>query len=861
MSVFRKGMALTLMVFAFCSCSTIRQRPLIIRGPQLSEELENALREIASYEFGQSRTSLSVVQEHVRSVQTNKSESAIFERRLLRLLNSEVTVDCKRFVCRQLSLIGSEGSVAGLAKLLGNPELSDMARYALQRIPGSSVDKHLVDRFHKQRRMARIGIINTLGERRSERAIPILVKQLRVSDAETAKAAAAALGKTGGPEAVNALREARGSKRDEIQAAVDDAYLLCADGLLAAGDRENASSIYGELYEADEPVNVRVAALRGLALSEEKRPVNVLLDAIRTQEYEIQAAAAQFLRDIPGEQATKEIASELENASVPVQLLLLEALIDRGDSVGLEEIVALSNSDTEAVQVKAFQALGVTGDASVIPLLVEAAGGSEGSVQSAARRSLYRLSAKRVDSQIIDLLRDSDPSIQVELIKAVSERRIGMGTPVLLELTLSESSDVRTECFRGLGVVAGKQDLAAVLDVVPRAKNELELKEAEKAILSISRRTSSDDNPAGLVLRSLKNAGDDVPLRCLLIRVLGKIGGGPSLQAVREAMKSDNSDVSDTAVRTLCEWPETGPLDDLLEIAKSSENEIHRVLALRGYIRLLGMRSDRTAQKTLELYEEVLGLTDRQEEKRQALAGLSEVEGVRTLEILEKYLSDKSLGNEAAMGILKVAEKLPQALSHKAVDFVDVVQDTVKNEDVLKRAEAVRRELEKFEGYITSWQVAGPYSEESMDVEGLFEKVFPPEETGFDDWKPFPQSSDSDASWVADLGKVLGGENCVAYLRTRVFAPESQQVRMELGSDDGVKVWLNKELVHANNVRRGWELAQDKVNVNLRKGRNELMIKAINGSSSWGVGVRFRTLNSRRVEGLRIESGPAGSDK
>jgi hypothetical protein len=41
---------------------------------------------------------------------------------------------------------------------------------------------------------------------------------------------------------------------------------------------------------------------------------------------------------------------------------------------------------------------------------------------------------------------------------------------------------------------------------------------------------------------------------------------------------------------------------------------------------------------------------------------------------------------------------------------------------------------------------------------------------------------------------------------------------LELGSDDGVKVWLNQKLVHAKNVARALRPGSDKVNVALNAG-------------------------------------------
>ena len=64
-----------------------------------------------------------------------------------------------------------------------------------------------------------------------------------------------------------------------------------------------------------------------------------------------------------------------------------------------------------------------------------------------------------------------------------------------------------------------------------------------------------------------------------------------ALDAVRAALKKEDltAEVKDAAVRTLSEWPDAAPADDLLALVNTSSNQTHKVLALRGYIRMAGM--------------------------------------------------------------------------------------------------------------------------------------------------------------------------------------------------------------------------------------------------------------------------------
>ena len=69
---------------------------------------------------------------------------------------------------------------------------------------------------------------------------------------------------------------------------------------------------------------------------------------------------------------------------------------------------------------------------------------------------------------------------------------------------------------------------------------------------------------------------------------------------------------------------------------------------------------------------------------------------------------------------------------------------------------------------------------------------------------------------------------------------------LELYSDDGVKAWLNGQLVHANNVTRKIPSRPDAVEVTLKKGANTLLLKVTQNTGPWGALVRMRPMESRR---------------
>jgi hypothetical protein len=59
-------------------------------------------------------------------------------------------------------------------------------------------------------------------------------------------------------------------------------------------------------------------------------------------------------------------------------------------------------------------------------------------------------------------------------------------------------------------------------------------------------------------------------------------------------------------------------------------------------------------------------------------------------------------------------------------------------------------------------------------------------------------------------------------------------VKLSLGSDDSIKVFLNGAAVFANDVGRGAALNQDQVSLSLPEGKSQLMLKIVNGGGASG---------------------------
>jgi HEAT repeat protein len=114
----------------------------------------------------------------------------------------------KAVACKQLSIYGTKAAVPELAKLLSDEHMASWARIALEAIPDPAADAALVEAAGTLNGKLLVGVINSIGARRSSGGFDQLTKRLSDGDEQVAAAAAVALGKIGGEQAVHALRQA-----------------------------------------------------------------------------------------------------------------------------------------------------------------------------------------------------------------------------------------------------------------------------------------------------------------------------------------------------------------------------------------------------------------------------------------------------------------------------------------------------------------------------------------------------------------------------------------------------------------------------------------------------------------------------
>jgi HEAT repeat protein len=416
--------------------------------------------------------------------------------------------------------------------------------------------------------------------------------------------------------------------------------------------------------------------------------IDMVIDTLKSNDPQMQSGAIAIVRDIPGPEVTKALAQELPKLPATAQVQLLSALGDRGDATALPAVIEACKSQEESVRVAALRAVGQLGNVSVIPLLAERAAATRGNEQKAAREGLYRLRGPEVDAAILKSLASVSAGVKAELIGAVGERNIGGAVETLLQTAKDADRKVRLESLRVLRIIGRPEDMPALVNLLLETKDEADRGEAEKLVAAVAHKIEDKTRQAAAVQAVLPNI-KEVPARASLLRVLGRIGDAGSLPILRTALSSREPEIQDAAIRALSDWPTAEPVPDLLKVAQTAENRVHRILALRGFVRLLGLDSDRTAEQTIDLYKKAMDLAPDASEKKRVLSGLTSTKSLAALEMAAGYLDDLALHLEAESAAVRIGQALAAEHPQRVKEVLEKVVRNTKNNTIRAQAQQV----------------------------------------------------------------------------------------------------------------------------------------------------------------------------
>ena len=822
-------------------------------------ELTLMLKEPGTEDDTPARLALHGLAMHV-GLQGREAQRARMVEALSRQIGADLPGSIKVFMIRQMQLAAGPEAPGVLSGLLVDPEMCKPAAMALMAVGGEGAAEAFRKALPGAPDACLASVLRGVQATEDAKALPLVRERCARLDGEFLVCALEALADLGTPDDVDRLLTAADAAQGRDADRLTEGCLRLARRLTDAGENAAATRVCRHLLTTrTEQPHVTCAALQALTAAAGAGAFEDLLAAMSSEDLQIRNVASRTAVTTPGADITRRWVAHMATAEPGVRAETLAMLGRRGDPVAFPAAVeALSDADGK-VRLAAIEAAARLGGPEAVPHLVQVLGGESSGEKKAAADALRVLGDEEVAAALAAAAEaaDTPDRVRVGLIEVLGQRKARAHTPVVLRALKHGDEGVRAAAVKALAWLADSSALPTVLSFLAAAASDSERSGAEGTVVSLCRGIQPEaDRPAPVV--ALLARAESTAVRCSCLRILGRLGGAAALGALRSSLRSDDVDVRDVAVRSLAEWLSAEAVGDLLGIVQTTDSEVHRVLALRGYVRLLGEDSTRSTDDALAMFGKALEAVHRPDEKKLVLAGLARLPAPKTLAMVRPYLADEALRAEAAVTMVKIAETINGAYPGEALKAVEAVLEAHPDEALAKKANELKQLIEKYADYITAWEVSGPYAKTGKNGQACFDIEFPPETADAKGvkWQIQPAGTDRGRPWYVDIIRSVGQDNCAAYLRTNIRSPEEQDVLLELGSDDGLKVWLNGEVIHEANVLRSGAAGEDKVETRLKQGWNALMLKVTNNGGGMGANARVRARDGKRLEGLSVALEP-----
>lgn len=589
-------------------------------------------------------------------------------------------------------------------------------------------------------------------------------------------------------------------------------------------ERQAVTDYLMPLLAPDQPDEIKMRALRLLPLvipeGYDTTPLALLLSS---PDENLREKARVALQETGTQKAVQALCSALDTADPPFQAAILLALSRMQAEVSLPAIEVQLDSPEPQVRAAAALALAWSGKpAYLAPLRVVRDAADEKTAFTAGDALLRLIDAMAARGgnwpHVMAAYREmlgvaTNPALKSAAITGLG--RYGDETVVpdiLAALQGEDAPNLEAAALRAFEYLQGAVATEALLAVYPKVSPEL-----QAALLGVFGRKQ---DPAFLSLIEAEAAHSDPAIRRAALNAL-MVSNSPAAIAGFEALAQAGDE--EKAIAT----------EGLQRLAAAFRAKGQQEAAGKAYLALYRLAEDEDLRQEALDGIKTFPVPEAFEVVLDALAG----------EDAENLPVGMLAGIAVAMmdaGRIEEADRLIAHLLPRA-NSTEAVQDALRFLGGRPGAGALAQKL----GFVTAWHVIGPFPwkmDEGFSVRHVNEPEIDLNAT-FDldgttlGWK---EHRTEDVNGTVNLHWLLGAvDHAIGYAVAQIEVPEASDAVLRMSSDDGLKVWVNGEAVHENNVDRGGMLDQDQAPAALKAGTNTILVAYTQNLGGWNFALRI----------------------
>ena len=349
-----------------------------------------------------------------------------------------------------------------------------------------------------------------------------------------------------------------------------------------------------------------------------------------------------------------------------IQAALLEILGEKRDDTAITLVRYGMKSENPMLSTAAYGALAGVGivdenqeNDSITILLKKLAEETKlpepGITERTIVRGLSRTLLENADAKIAaEISNAKEIRFKKTLLEIATARRVYLYLPTFFQAIGDDDPAVRDIAVQGYGKIAKLEDVGALLNAILKTSKREKRIALERAALKICERNPNKTERAAPILEFYTKSDENK--HDALLGLLGKIGGPQAFEIVLKTMRDGSPTAKAEAFQSLCSWPDTHAMDELYRLSTKLVNKQLADEAFRGYLRILTLPSERTAEETVALFEKSKQRANTSELQNELLRRIATVRTLKTLDFVVPFMENPETQETAFRAILELAK-------------------------------------------------------------------------------------------------------------------------------------------------------------------------------------------------------------
>jgi HEAT repeat protein len=604
---------------------------------------------LAKYEYGQDVGPLKAIELQINTSMLPSEIRTKCAARLANLLTDEkTTYAAKQFICLSLRQIGTEAELPQLARLLDKEKTAQIARYAIAAIPGKKSTDLLRGELNKYEGTMLIGFIESVAQRGDTASVKKLIELTKSKDAQTAGAAVLALGQIESPESDLFIA----AELQKTSVPTDPTLAKAALALASRAKPDMAGKLYGKLAQKGQSTPIRRSGLTGILNLAGPKGMATIKKWLNETDPDLWTVAAEAINGLSDEQV-RTLAKSYENFSAQNRCTILRTLLERNDRLTVAPLLkkALAD-DNRLLQLIAIEGLAKLDTSVAIPILIESLTSDNNQRSLTALGVLRELPQEKVTIALLEVFA-SDNKNRLVILQLFRDRKNALAIdPLLNEAARHDAKSFDQVVFTLSNICqANEADLSRLIRFLMRTAPGKNRNAIASLIVQVCEKGDPKIDRGELIVRYAPNDAD----KTILLPLLGRIASPKAATAIKQASTDPDAKVQNAAVRALCNWPNADMADELWMIARATKSATYRRWALRGYIRVVSLKSDRPVASTLKMLQNAFEQATVDEDRALALRRSVNARSMETVRWVAPYLDTPALAQSAAAAIVDLA--------------------------------------------------------------------------------------------------------------------------------------------------------------------------------------------------------------